>query len=373
MGIRASVAFERMAPMNFFVRLLFRAPWWLHGALAVEVAYGAWSLNGAVADREADLTAALAAPAPAPINLAEFDADRHVGALDESRVFAQIVTAHNTRLLERTNGVKSKETLMYVLSAPETETLEFVRAVVMVKPSRADDFANWAARQATGAGAQGFIYDLHGAFDAFHDQAEQARNALREQGLSPAPDLQFIDPFLNGREAGLQKAARGAEQAQLFIYGLAAALALISLFKLGARRTPPRSAPARAKTSPVPGAARSSGKIEDASWANPHHTPRPSAPTVPATPAAAAATDTTAHSSARKQTRASALLERQNALKAKQGENQASSLLHTKKRSTLQKARIIRQKAVLSPAARQQIRAKLKQDPFERLAREVNP
>lgn len=193
--------------MNLLITIL-RFPWWVHLAIAGLIFYVGYTMQGDVKQAQADLEIALASDAPAATPLEQFQPDSHIGLLDEGRVLAQINTDYNYRLINKTNGVTTSETAMYVLFDGDADAgAETVKAVIMVAPRNVDAFADWAMENFVGVGTMGFVYDFHGRFSSSHGKSSLARDALRDEGLTPASNMQFISPYLEGREAGLQKAA----------------------------------------------------------------------------------------------------------------------------------------------------------------------
>ena len=369
--------------MNLLIAIL-RFPWWVHFAIAGLVFYGGHSMQDSVKQAQADLEIALAAEAPDAVPLEFFEPSSDIGLLKEGRVLAQINTDYNYRLINKTNGVTTSETAMYVLfgqDADENETN--VQAVVMVAPRNVDAFADWAMESFAGIGSMGFVYDFHGRFSSSHGKSSLARDALRDEGLTPAPNMQFISPYLEGREAGLQKAASGSEGSQTIVYAIALAFVLLGVAKLvfsrafGSKRrgnggfgggsgSPEPLSPVDTSRGPQPLMAQSAMQngAAQAQAANPlnaliseHATnsaAQPSAPSV-----------------GRNATRAAKLMEKQRMLAQSAPAEQSKAAMPPmrKRMSALEQARAFRRTVTSSPEEAKGFRAKMKEDPFAKLGR----
>ncbi|MEM9350833.1 MAG: hypothetical protein AAGA47_11260 [Pseudomonadota bacterium] len=326
-----------------FVIFIIGLPWWVLMALGALTAYGGFALNKSVAERGVELEAALAAEAPAAVPL-HLHNETNVGAFDESRVIAQIDFDENVRLVERTNGVKTKETAMYVLFGPDAdEDAQIIKAVIMVGSRRVDAFADWASGRLTGAGERGFTYDIHGEFDTYHSQSSHAAEVLEERGFIVPSDIYFITPYINGREGGLRHSARGTGDMQMLAFGLAAGLFLLGLVKFlftrGTKRSPQK--PMR-----EPFAPETASPAAPSLAAQPVETPKPSYAPGP------------------KATRAAKLYEKQQAAAVTEPAPQQRQL------SALEKARAFKAAAAAPVHSKQTFRQKMRQDPFAKLANE---
>lgn len=362
--------------MNLLLELLIRAKWWMHAALAVGcVALGVW-LEGYGESAKEELAQALAAPAPEPISLDEYDRSVHDLPFDEIRVWADINTDYNTNLIERTNGVKTDETTMYVLFEPyASPDAKVVKAVLMVDPDDVDRYVDLLIN----GGGDAFSFDIHGTVSTYHSQGSHAKEVLEEKyGLTPASGMLFIEPFMNGRESGLTAEAGQRQNLSIAPYFVAAVFALFAvvrgLFDRAFRKPKaPKPGPvgalapvSRGLRAPLGGEAEliAGDKICDDAWANPLKRQNPfgaGAPEAVSQPIAKPGPEPAPEG--QKLTRAAKLeAKRLAALAEAQQEEPAQRPM-----TALEKARAFRAKASSGPS-RQDFKAKMKEDPFAKLS-----
>ncbi|MEM1237806.1 MAG: hypothetical protein AAGI10_12605 [Pseudomonadota bacterium] len=368
--------------MNLFIAIL-RFPWWVHLAIAGLIVYFGFSMQEDVEQAKMDLQAALEADAPEATPLHLFQPASNVGLLKEGRILAQINTDYNYRLINKTNGVTTSETAMYVLFGPDADgTATNVQAVVMVAPGEVDAFADWVTERIDNFGNIGLVYDIHGRFSSSHGKSTLARDALRDEGLTPASNLQFITPYLEGREAGLEKAASQSEGSQWIIYLIAASFAMLGFAKFafgrsigrkrggggrGAKRPQPDPlAPVDTSQRPVPLMAEP-GTPETA-WANMQTGQRENPlNALIADGNAAPAAATTTQGVGPKATRAAKLMEKQRMLAQAAPAEQPRATNVKARMSALEQARAFKRTAKSASHEAKYFRDKMKQDPFAKL------
>ncbi|MEL6609781.1 MAG: hypothetical protein AAFO93_12800 [Pseudomonadota bacterium] len=355
--------------MNLIIYIL-RAPWWCQFLFAGLIAWAGYAMNDKVAADQEALAVALASPEPEAVTLnAHMENPREL-PLREGRVVAQIATEYNYRLIERTNGVKTDESRMFVLFDPSaSEDAKVVSAVIILKPRQVDAFSDWAVSRMVGFGAFGATFDFHGSFKSSHSDSGLARDAMDEAGLTPTAGMVYITPYLEGREAGLEATAANLEAGQYTFYIIAAVFAAYGVFRLvlmrslagisgGRRRGPAPLAPVTtAGRTPAP--MMPEARLSDAAAANPRHVPQP------APVAGLADLPGLQGGVGPKATRAAKLVAAQESARAEPAPMTAAPAGPGRQMSALEQARAFRQKA---SAGATSFKQKMKQDPFAKLA-----
>ena len=239
--------------MNLIVALFFRTPFWVQFAAAAGLIW----FGFAVQQQDAALAAARAEliqqapPATIPITAFSSDAPREVPV--ELSVSALVALDHNTRLVRKTNGIKTGEDLLYVLVDPAKDAdINIAQAAIVIDPEDLDAFADWLTTNTTDFAAAGPIATISG-LRANQSNSSHAYDAMKDQGMTTAPDFFFIEPFFAGREVALAALPEKDVQIVWIIYGFAGLMALIGLKKLKtgsrpsqAKATPGLASPVRA-------------------------------------------------------------------------------------------------------------------------------
>ena len=228
------------------VSFLLSLPWWSYLIVAAGLVWAGQAVKVMQDEYAAKLDAALAAPAPAPVALSPAVVYES-GAVNEVRLRAQIDTEQTTELVTRTNGVVTKRRIMWALVPPEAvETPRLIRAFVLIAPDDEDVMFDHAMAHVVGFGALGPIVELPGVIDNYSSEADadHINDALNSRDLARAGDTIYLEPFLDGREAGLV-ALRDRALGQNTDFRIAAAvIAAFGLLKLVAKRIGGRPAPA---------------------------------------------------------------------------------------------------------------------------------
>lgn len=241
-----------------FVLLLIRGPFWVQLVLAAGLVWLGFWMQGELA-KTAEARAALLAqepPATVPITEAMGAAGASTQPVEVS-VSAELALGENTRLVKKTNGITTGETLMYVLFAPGApEGTKLAQAAILIDPDDLDAFIDWAGTQTTGFGVHGPVATITG-LKVSPSEGMHASKAMTENGLTRAEGFFYIEPFIRGREAGLTATPPGNEILYVF-FGLAALFALIGGKRFLTRRklvSAPVEEPAVAPVLAVPPAA----------------------------------------------------------------------------------------------------------------------
>lgn len=236
--------------MHLIIALLFRGPFWIQFALAAGLAWLGWTVQ------QQDLTQAAARAAlinqtpPATISVTEFSTEAASNVPVELSLTALVALDHNTRLITKTNFIKTGEDLFYVLVDPaDGADITVAQAGIVIDPDQLDAFTEWLLQNTTDFAAAGPIATISGLRTS-QSNSSHAYDAMKNQGMTVAPDFFFIEPFTAGRAATLSALPAKDMQLSWVFYGFAALMALVGLKKLkdGNRRP---TLPAVANRSPA--------------------------------------------------------------------------------------------------------------------------
>lgn len=189
-------------------RLMSRLPFWAYFLIAIGFLYIAYQDFQATLQDEREKAVALTAAPPAEVDLSHFLRARDVGPADEVVVTGRIDADYNYRLVSKTNGVTTGERFMYVLfGAQDMAGTRTVRAAMVLTEAQKDRFAERLFAFVPPDAGPDLVLRLHGQVRSAGGYSTLAHDALREQNLTRSPEFIFIQPFLDGREAGLAPAA----------------------------------------------------------------------------------------------------------------------------------------------------------------------
>lgn len=176
---------------------------------------------------------ALEGPMPGVIDLGTFErADKGLG--DEVNIAAQINTSYNYTLYKGDDG-ETKARVMWVLFDPaSTEDDKIARAAIVIPHSDADTLTNWLFENVHGEGQISPVFHFNGTYDGSVPYDDVAEDAMDDEGLVRAPGFFYIEPFINGREAGLSP--RNTDQTSLMTVGSVLALILAAFGGLKMKR-----------------------------------------------------------------------------------------------------------------------------------------
>ncbi|MBN2906789.1 MAG: hypothetical protein JXJ18_08785 [Rhodobacteraceae bacterium] len=217
-------------------RLAAKLPFWAFFLIAAGFLYlGFMGFQGALEDERAKAVALSKAP-PAVVDLSEFRRDANTGTAGEVAVTGWIDTDYNYNLIRRTNGLKTGERFMFVLfGAEDSDGSLDARAAMVLTKAQKDYFVENMFEFIDTVSPAGVVLRLNGRAHRSVGYSSLARDALRKEGLGEAEDFFFLEPFLEGREAGLAPAG----VMQMFpmpLLGAAAFAMLIGLVKMTGRR-----------------------------------------------------------------------------------------------------------------------------------------
>ena len=214
------------------ISFLIRLPWFAYLAIAGGVVWLGMQSAGGAEERAAQIQAAIDAGPPAAVDL---DAYAHPGTKFAEGTFrAQIVTDETTRLVDRTNGIKTGEDIMVVLADPEAAAgLKQFRGIMILSTTEFDQFTDWVIDHAVDFGPLGPVVEFTGSVSKSDGEASHARDAIENHGGTVASDVVYVSPYITQtREEGLAAALTRAEQTQGNMNGIAAFIALFGIGKL---------------------------------------------------------------------------------------------------------------------------------------------
>ncbi len=227
--------------MHLIFGLLFRGKFWVQFILAAGLVWLGFFIQTDENNRQAARAALLEKAPPATVSIA----DTHPGAPSrvpvELSLTAQIATDHNTRLVTKTNFIKTGESQLFVLIDP-TGDPNIARAAIVIDPDDRDAFVQWVIENTSALGSDQPITTINGLLEHSSD-ASHAREAMQNQGMTIADDLFFIEPFFKGRDAALTAIPNRGSQISWPFLMAAAVMALIGALKLRSAMRPNPAVP----------------------------------------------------------------------------------------------------------------------------------
>lgn len=200
--------------MYLMFQALAKGSWKAPLILCFVIIAGGLTLQNSINSDIADQEAALRLEQPAPVSLDVFNRKTDIHLAKEVHVTARMNTDYNYRLIEERDGRKDKIRYMYVFFGPsQAKSSKQARAAVILNPEDKDAFVDLLLTQSAAnfkallknetTTAQANLYNLAGTRDLSPDLRKIANQAFDEQGLKKGPNFIYIEPFLEGRVAGL--------------------------------------------------------------------------------------------------------------------------------------------------------------------------
>ncbi len=186
--------------------LLIILPWWSYVMLAGGVGYLAEHLYQVQLEIEAEKVVALEALPPAAVNLSDFSREEHIGPVDEATVTGWFNFDYNYNLVQKTNGIKTGNTYMYVMFGEDDDAAtKTAKAVIIMSPDRKDWFLeNMDTYYEWSTNENGhFQYTFNGFAAPTHSHSSHVSDVFSDEGLRKSADFVFLTPFWEGREAAL--------------------------------------------------------------------------------------------------------------------------------------------------------------------------
>lgn len=216
--------------MNYIFALLFRSPWWVFVVMAAGVAYFGEDMHQTMLDKQAARTTALQSPPPEPLDLSVFTKE-DITPVGEVNVRGWINYDLNYNLIKRTNMVKTGERFVYVMFGQnDGKSGGQARAAIILTKDQKQMFLDQVDGNMVDFGPNGVVYGIHGLKSSGDGYYGQLASVLREKDVRMGADFIMIEPFLEGRAAGLTRAGE-AENQRLIYLGIVGFLLLVALFK----------------------------------------------------------------------------------------------------------------------------------------------
>jgi len=218
--------------MGRLLVLVFLLPWWAYVPASIGVLWLGERVYEQALATEAGKAAALAADAPAPIDLGDFRKVRDIHAAGEVHVTGWIDADLKYELVKSRNGVRINTRFMYMMfGSGDPADAPQVRAALMLTKKQNQVFLDRGEDFIVGFNdAEDFVFGFNGFGESNVTMSGMAADAIEEQGLNKSGDFIFIEPFFDGREAALSP--RGIPDRSRYIgWAIAALLALIGVMK----------------------------------------------------------------------------------------------------------------------------------------------
>ena len=182
---------------------------------------------------EAAKSVALSQDPPTAVDVASFNNATNVGPADEVVVQGQIDhTARYTLVRKK----KRRETTNWIIPLYASDATERPDAVKFMLLGEADEVPlQKILETATSLEGDRPTVEINGVITKPGKFRSMVSEAMQEQGMSLASDAVFIEPFLEGREAGLAANENGPTTS-LVIGGLGVLLFLYGFLRRNARR-----------------------------------------------------------------------------------------------------------------------------------------
>lgn len=222
--------------------LILMAPFWVHFLLAAGVITFGHHQHDLEAIGYAEKLRLAEASPPDMMPITAFTSDAPRTRPVEVNLRAQIAIQHNVQLVKTRKGKTVGERSMYILVAPDAvDGDKTAYGAVVLDPSQVDDFVAWVMQtqlmgEGTGnsQGVMGPVLNFSGLIDWPADQSH-IREAIINQGLTPAKKLIFVTPFLNGRAAGLAITKRDEPLNLIYTYYFAGFFVLMGVLRFALR------------------------------------------------------------------------------------------------------------------------------------------
>ena len=218
---------------------VFRLPFWVFLAAAGGIFYlGELAHRDTLAQNQ-EMARALAGKPPETVDLADFSRTMNTGPADEISVRGIINPDYNYELTKRRKGADKTRYMFVVFDAADPADSKMARGALVLTEDEKDKFVNEyyfensaIAFAETGAVS---VITLNGQDEGSPDLSSMVRDAFEEQNLTKSENFIYIEPFLDGREAGLTP-TMGANELRDIIRGVSLVAALIGLVKFARRR-----------------------------------------------------------------------------------------------------------------------------------------
>lgn len=214
---------------------VFFGPFWAQLITAGLLGWAGAELRDTERLRQAQIELMIEAPQPEPVAIEAY-AGGHKSYETEVNLRVLLWTDHMTRLVRKTNFIKTGETLFVPFGPADAPAGTTVLGGLTFSKAEYEAFLSWALTQPVEARDEGLVLTLAGVLVP-GDDTSHARSAMAEQGVEIASHALYLHPFLGERGAALR--AFAAEQGDpVWAYGIwacAAGLGLLGVVKLRRR------------------------------------------------------------------------------------------------------------------------------------------
>jgi hypothetical protein len=191
-----------------YLNFLRKAPWWLFTLLAICISLSAEAYFRLGSNINAERSEALSEPAPSPIDLSEFNwkTDR---SLANEVTLTGWIDWDNTVLLvdyKKSGEIKAERAAYYLFGAQDTGQSGQVRAIMLLEAAQDEYFmaneGKFLQGRPTNPDAT-LSYQFNGLAKRSAKLDALAIEALEDHGLIAAENVIYLEPFWDGRAAGL--------------------------------------------------------------------------------------------------------------------------------------------------------------------------
>ncbi|MFQ1702632.1 hypothetical protein ACJ5NV_18770 [Loktanella agnita] len=207
------------------LRLFLRLPpvgYFIIAALLLGAGYFLQNTENGIQAARAD---ALAGDPPQAVALGDFD-PADLGPAKEVNIAAQINNRY-TYTLYKDNENDPNARVMWLLFDPAaTGNERVVKSAIVVRERDAEKFTDWLIDNAAAIGEISPIFNINGQHSTNTAYDDIAEDAIGDERLTRDPDFFYIQPFFDGRVAGL--APRSTSDGGLFYIATIAALIVAS-------------------------------------------------------------------------------------------------------------------------------------------------
>ena len=222
--------------MGRLLVLLLILPWWAYLPMAGGIGYLAETAYQSALEEEAEKAAALEAPAPELVDIAQFSRTHHMSDVKEINVSGWINWDYNYELIEKTNGITTSTRFMYVLfGQDDTDTTKVARAVIVLTKAQKDRFTDQLEERTIGYTPYGMVFAFNGFAGSGNGSSALASDALRDEGLTKGDGFVYLEPFFDGRAAALAPHGVPTKE-RLTVWLIALCVALFGIVKLVFKR-----------------------------------------------------------------------------------------------------------------------------------------
>lgn len=223
-----------------YLNLFRKAPWWLYAVFALCFFASAEGYFHFATKLNAERAEALSQPAPAPIDLTDFDWKTDRSLANEVTVTGWIDWDNSIMLVDfkKSGEIKSERAAYFLYGAGDTPEAGQVRAIMLLSPEHDAFFmANenkFLVNRPVNPNAA-WTYQINGLAKRTSKLDNLAMDALEDRELTAADGVFFIEPFIDGRAAGLAP-LENLSFGRFFLHSIGGLILTVSIIKFILRR-----------------------------------------------------------------------------------------------------------------------------------------